>query len=144
MLNLIPNNILVSSIIIMPTSRYEALGSELSHINNLPSFKDVTSRVDPMNKLGERKFPELSFVVIKGSHEGYVYDGNDDNKQVDLGDLIAPFILAGTTFKLQLMIFSSSGVEYYGHCYNENGLTSVQSDLAEELPEAFLAQLQNI
>lgn len=137
MFDLIPTEILISSVIVMPTSRFEALESELSHINNLPSFLDITESIDPIRNSSQRKHPHLSFIHIKEPHDSYVYDGNDDNEMVDLGDLIVPFIEKGTTFKLQLMVFDYNGVDYSEQSYNDQGMISETRLFSEELPDIY-------
>ncbi len=137
MFGLIPEDILVSSVIVMPTERFLALGEELQHINNLPAFIDITDSVDPQRHQRERKFPQLTFVHIKEPHDGTVYDGNNDNDIVDLGEVIAPFIEKGTSFKIQRMTFHYNGVDYYSWNYNEHGAVSDTKDLTEELPDLY-------
>ena len=135
MIDLMPDEILVSSVIVMPTCRYDELESELSHINNLPTFIDITHRIDPVNRSGQRKHPHLSFVHIKEPHNGYVYNENEDNEMECLGSLIVPFIEKGTTFMLQRLNFVYNGVDYYSERFNDEGMVSEHKELSEELAD---------
>lgn len=120
---------LSSSILIIPTEKFEKIENIFSEYWDLPEFENQTLAIDQPDENGKRKYPHLSFVGIEQIHDGTLYPHYESKDSLDLENALAKIVEIGTEFKLQYVQLVGSGLQYaYFHFDSQESLTQLSDD----------------
>ncbi|MDS7968108.1 hypothetical protein RMB12_13865 [Acinetobacter sp. V117_2] len=120
---------LSSSILIIPTEKFENIENIFSEYLNLPEFEDQTLAIDHPDENGKRKYLHLSFVGIEQIHDVTLYPHDESKDPLDLENALAKIVEIGTEFKLQYVQLVGSGLQYTSfHFESQGSLTQLSDD----------------
>lgn len=128
---------LVSNIFIIPSAKLNDLELLLEDFENPPNLINITPAIDGPLVSSKRQFPHLIYLRICEQHDGFLID-SEDEERYDIGEILLPFVLEGTTIKFQKVEIDKEGMYYSSLSYTHNEPLKTVSDHPLEIPEIHL------